>query len=32
MVRAGHGFGLANAILAVEPGAEISVEMLAEKS
>ena len=32
MVRAGHGFALANAILALEPGAEAYREMLAEKS
>ena len=32
MVRAGHGFGLANAILALEPGADAYREMLAEKS
>ena len=32
MVRAGHGFGIAAAILALEPGAEVDREMLAEKS
>ncbi|HUG44962.1 MAG TPA: RecX family transcriptional regulator [Sphingomicrobium sp.] len=32
MVRAGHGFGLANAILALEPGSEVDVELLAEKA
>ena len=32
MIRAGHGFGIANAILAMEPGAEVDREMLAEKS
>ena len=32
MVRAGHGFTLASAILALEPGAEAYREMLAEKS
>lgn len=31
MIRAGHSFSLANAILALEPGAEIPIEMLAEK-
>lgn len=32
MVRAGHDFALCAAILAIEPGAEIDNEMLAEKS
>lgn len=32
MVRAGHGFGLANAILNLEPGDDVSIEILAEKS
>jgi hypothetical protein len=31
MVRAGHGFGLARAILALEPGSEVDIETLAEK-
>lgn len=31
MVRAGHSFPLASAILALEPGSNIDVEMLAEK-
>ena len=32
MVRAGHGFGLANAILDLKPGQDICREILAEKS
>lgn len=32
MVRAGHSFALANAILAIDPGGEVDTEMLAEKS
>lgn len=32
MVRAGHGFALSAAILAIEPGAAVDNEMLAEKS
>ena len=31
MIRAGHGFALANAILSLEPGGEVDIEMLAEK-
>jgi regulatory protein len=30
MVRAGHGFGLARAILALAPGAEVDIEELSE--
>ncbi len=32
MIRAGHGFPLAKAILALEPGTKVSIEMLAEKA
>jgi regulatory protein len=32
MIRAGHGFGLAKAILALEPGTKVSIEMLEEKA
>jgi len=32
MVRAGHGFGLARAILALAPGAEIDTEQLSESA
>lgn len=32
MIRAGHGFALANAILSLEPGSEVDIEMLAEKA
>ncbi len=32
MVRAGHGFALAKAILALEPGAEFDIEILEEKT
>jgi regulatory protein len=32
MVRAGHGFQLANAIAAIEPGSELDIELLAEKA
>lgn len=32
MIRAGHGFALSNAILSLEPGTNVSIEMLAEKS
>ena len=32
MIRAGHGFALANAILSLEPGTNVSIEMLAKKS
>ena len=31
MIRAGHSFALSKAILAVEPGADVDVESLAEK-
>jgi regulatory protein len=31
MVRAGHGFGLARAIVELEPGSEVDIESLAEK-
>lgn len=31
MIRAGHGFGLAKAILALEPGSEVDIDALAEK-
>ena len=31
MVRAGHSFGLSKAILDVEPGGDVDIEMLAEK-
>lgn len=31
MIRAGHGFGLAKAILALEPGSTVDIETLAEK-
>ena len=30
MVRAGHGFGLARAILELPPGAELNIEQLSE--
>jgi regulatory protein len=32
MIRAGHGFGLARAILALSPGAEIDAEQLSESA
>ena len=32
MVRAGHPFGLARSILALEPGSEVDIESLAEKA
>jgi len=32
MIRAGHGFGLAKAILALEPGADVDIESLSETS
>lgn len=32
MIRAGHSFGLARAIASLEPGAEINLEQLSEKS
>ena len=32
MVRAGHGFGLARAILALAPGADIDSEQLSESA
>jgi regulatory protein len=32
MVRAGHGFGLAKAILSLEPGTKVDIETLAEKA
>ncbi len=32
MIRAGHSFALANAILSLEPGADVESEMLEEKS
>jgi regulatory protein len=32
MIRAGHGFSLAKAILALEPGTKVSIEMLEEKA
>jgi hypothetical protein len=31
MIRAGHSFDLARAIVALEPGSELSLEELAEK-
>jgi hypothetical protein len=31
MIRAGHAFPLARAILALDPGAEVDVEALQEK-
>lgn len=31
MIRAGHAFGLAKAILSLEPGSDVDVETLAEK-
>jgi len=32
MIRAGHGFSLSKAILALEPGTKVSLEMLEEKA
>lgn len=32
MIRAGHDVSLANAILSLEPGSEVDIEMLAEKA
>ena len=32
MVRAGHGFGLARAIVALAPGAEIDIDQLSERA
>jgi regulatory protein len=32
MIRAGHGFSLAKAILALEPGTKVSIEMLEENA
>jgi hypothetical protein len=32
MIRAGHAFGLARAIVGMEPGAAIDTEELAERS
>jgi regulatory protein len=32
MIRAGHGFELARAILSLEPGSEVDIELLTEKA